>query len=56
MKSDIWALSDNPLISDGPARDQEGEELRIVVPYSDSGHCVSKKWKDIIRNNAKFHK
>ena len=56
MKRDIWALSDDPLTSDRSARDQESEELPIVIPYSDLGHCLSKNWKNIIKNNTKFQK
>ena len=31
-----------------------GEDLPIVVPYSDIGHSASRSWKNIIKDNEKF--
>src|SRR5215469_15467349 len=48
MKRDIWALPDVKPATAG------GEDLPIVVPYSDIGHSASRSWKNIIKDNEKF--
>jgi len=48
MKRDIWALPDAKPATAG------GEDLPIVIPYSDIGHSASRSWKNIIKDNEKF--
>lgn len=55
MKRDIWALPDIPLTGAKPAS-EKSEDLPLVVPYSDLGHCLAKEWKGIIGDNVKFNK
>lgn len=55
MKRDIWALTDD-LLTRNSSADSGGEELPIVIPFSDLGHTLTRDWKHIIKNNAKFQK
>ena len=52
MKRDIWALPDDKPAAAAAAG---GEDLPIVIPYSDIGHSASRSWKNIIKNNEKFN-